>query len=165
MNTDYFKCVFVFLLFANLLSHSQEIIFKKAGLTDINFVTISNDKSFYFNSENIDFRWYGLDGYRVKEYDTLWQKVSRVDFAYGQSIDLSAIKFIHSGNKRWNTMWGECQLYSNPNFNNRYCYLFSMVEQPSFIIGAPIADSNFIKKDINELEKIWLEVGAKKENF
>ena len=70
------------------------------------------------NSENVDFRWYGLDGYKVKEYDTLWHKVSKVDFAYVQSIDVSAIKFIHSGNKRWNTMWGECQLFTNPNFNN-----------------------------------------------
>ena len=98
-------------------------------------------------------------------WPTLWHKVSKVDFAYGQSIDVSAIKFIHSGNKRWNTMWGECQLFTNPNFNNRYCYLFGMVEQPSFIIGVPFADSSFLKEDIKELEKIWNEVGTKKENF
>ena len=165
MNTVYYTSVFVFLLFANLISYSQEIIFGEAGLTNIKFVTISSKKSYYFTTENVDFRWYGLDGYKVKEYDTLWHKVSKVDFAYGQSIDVSAIKFIHSGNKRWNTMWGECQLFTNPNFNNRYCYLFGMVEQPSFIIGVPLADSSFLKDDIKDLEKIWNDVGTKKENF
>ena len=161
MNTVSLICVFVFLFFDSLISFSQNVIFGEAGLSDINFVTISDNKNFYFNSKNVDFRWYGLDDYKVKEYDTLWHRVNKVNLSYGQSVDLSAIKVIHSGNKRWNTMWGECQLFTNPNFNNRYCYFFAMVEQPSFIIGVPLTDSSFLQQDINKLEKMWLELAAK----